>query len=157
MAEMNTSDSTQPSYWKDMFEMDDSDTDDVDKKAEKDKDEKRINVQVGHRYVLRNGSTGICMWIGCVHWMNKIDPYKQPKTEMMGIALDAKQGYSDGKWKGVRYFTCKMSYGSFMFKDECVKDCGIADTSSIMNMDENELYRNRLKLLLDAAHHADNV
>jgi len=75
------------------------------------------DIHIGHRYELKDGRCGICLYCGTLH-------YKNDGNEYVGIALEKGQGKHDGEIRGKRYFACKRNCGVFVSRKRLKKDCG---------------------------------
>eukprot|EP01083_Nonionella_stella_P046741 125196_1 len=82
-------------------------------------------IKIGHRYLLKDGHYGVCLFVGHVHWIN----YEQ--NEYIGIALEEAHGKHDGEWKGKRYFQCQPRCGVFVTRNKLYRDCGRVDDDTI--------------------------
>merc|ERR1712228_646699 len=84
------------------------------------------DIYINHRYQLKDGQYGICLYVGSLHWIDD-----NVYNEYIGIALEKPEGKHDGEVKGKRYFQCQCRCGIFVKRNKLKRDCGPVDASLI--------------------------
>ncbi|QPG73388.1 hypothetical protein FOA43_000698 [Brettanomyces nanus] len=94
---------------------------------------KAKTIRVGDRCKLHNSSFER---LGTVRYVGKI-PEINNENSWVGVELDEPYGKNDGSIKGVKYFTCKLNYGSFV-KPIVVETGDFPQEKLDFNSDEEE-------------------
>ncbi|ETO35145.1 hypothetical protein RFI_01929, partial [Reticulomyxa filosa] len=82
------------------------------------------DIKVGHRYILKDGRCGVCLYVGDLYCMKEHN--NNYGNVYIGLCLEGKKdiGDCDGEIHGKRYFTCPSDKGVLVERQHILKECG---------------------------------